>query len=95
MTFLISQPIQTTDNSACYSYDPDHLGEVIIASNNTDGAVLTVDSSAFEADKSYTLTLAVIKQDRSASASVYIDAVNGDPPKVRTTKNSSVYQALI
>ncbi len=74
--------IQTTDNTACWSFDPSRIGETILNETNIDGAVLTFDALAFEADKSYQITLVATKQERSASATVNIDAVNGNPPKV-------------
>ncbi|XP_072031498.1 uncharacterized protein [Amphiura filiformis] len=73
---------QITDNSAAWSFDPDHLGELITNVNNNDGDVLTVKPLAFEADKCYEFTLTATKQERSATASVIICAVNGDPPKI-------------
>ena len=45
-------------------------------------SLLSFDASSMEADKIYEFTLVVSKQTRTASTSVMVTALNGDPPKV-------------
>jgi hypothetical protein len=48
-------------------------------------SVLSIPASAMQADKTYEFTLVVSKLTRSASTSVRVTAVNGNPPKVDIT----------
>ncbi|KAJ8045834.1 Polycystic kidney disease 1-related protein [Holothuria leucospilota] len=76
------QCIQTTDNSACWSFNPATIGFLIVNGTNVGDAQLEFDALSLEADKSYEFTVTVRKDDRSDSASVVISAVNGNPPKI-------------
>ncbi|XP_022081345.1 uncharacterized protein LOC110974195 [Acanthaster planci] len=80
--------VQTDDNSACWSYDPSSIGTLINNGSNIDGAYLRFDALSLQADKSYTFTLVASKEARSATASVYISAVNGNPPKIEIPPRS-------
>ncbi|XP_054758721.2 uncharacterized protein LOC129264802 [Lytechinus pictus] len=73
---------QTTDNSACWSFDPDSLGSLIVNTSNNDVGVLEFDAQALEAEKTYVFTLVVRKETRTAQTFVTISAVNGNPPKI-------------
>ncbi|XP_038046839.1 uncharacterized protein LOC119721034 [Patiria miniata] len=76
------QCLQTDDNSACWSYDPSSIGTLINNGSNLDGAYLRFDALSLQADKAYTFTLVASKEARSASATVYVSVVNGNPPKI-------------
>ncbi|XP_033123601.1 uncharacterized protein LOC117122201 [Anneissia japonica] len=76
------QCLQVDDNSACWSFDPDNIGNLVVDSSNSGSQILEFDALALEADKTYKFTLIVSKELRSASAVVSIAVVNGDPPKV-------------
>ncbi|XP_071499141.1 uncharacterized protein [Diadema antillarum] len=76
---------QITDNSACWSYDPDLLGTLIVNETNSGDSGLVFDAQALQADKTYEFTLVVRKETRTAQTTITIMAVNGDPPKVILT----------
>jgi len=89
---LTLDPDQTTDPYACqwrcevvsggtgFCYSASERGRLIFGSIS--GCDTTVQSSEFEAGKSYKITADVSKGSRSASASVVLTVIEGAPPDV-------------
>ena len=73
---------QVTDNTACWSFKSGEGGTQFPTSAAAAMSLLSFDASSMEADKIYEFTLVVSKQTRTASTSVMVTALNGDPPKV-------------
>ena len=71
-----------TDNTACWSYKEGEAGTQFPSAEAAAMSVLSIPASAMQADKTYEFTLVVSKLTRSASTSVRVSAVNGNPPKV-------------
>ncbi len=74
--------MQVTDSTACWSFKSGEGGTQFPASAAAAMSLLSLDGSSMEADKTYEFTLVVSKQTRTASTSVMVTALNGNPPKV-------------
>ncbi|XP_022108597.1 uncharacterized protein LOC110988924 [Acanthaster planci] len=73
---------QVTDSTACWSYKEGEAGTQFPSAEAAALSVLSIPASAMQADKTYEFTLVVSKLTRSASISVRVTALNGNPPKV-------------